>query len=84
MSQHQEHIKEVLWKLCAYGLYTGAQKCEFHKDTMEYLRFILLLDGLHMTQNKIQCIVDWPEPRKVKDLQSFLSFCNFYCHFILK
>ena len=49
---------------------------------MEYLRFILLSDGLHMAQDKVQCIVDWPEPRKVKDVQSFLGFCNFYHRFI--
>src|SRR5882724_408986 len=25
---------------------------------------------------------DWPEPRKVKYIQSFLGFANFYCRFI--
>ena len=32
MSQHREHVKEVLRILCAHSLYAGAQKCEFHKD----------------------------------------------------
>ena len=68
MSQHWEHIKEVLQRLHAYSLYTRAQKCEFHKNTVEYLRFILSSDGLHMAQDKVQCIVDWPEPHKVKDI----------------
>ena len=36
----------------------------------------------HMAQDKVQCIVDWPEPHKVKDVQSFLGFCNFYHCFI--
>ena len=31
---------------------------------------------------KVQTIQDWPEPCKVKDVQSFLSFANFYCRFI--
>ena len=62
--------------------FAGAQKCEFHKDTIEYLGFILLPNGLHMAQDKVQSILDWHEPRKVKDVQSFLSFCNFYRHFI--
>ena len=35
-----------------------------------------------MDSAKIQTIMDWLEPRKVKDIQSFLSFVNFYCHFI--
>jgi RNase H-like domain found in reverse transcriptase len=30
----------------------------------------------------VQTICDWPEPWKVKDIQSFLGFTNFYCHFM--
>jgi len=32
---------------------------------------------------QVQIIQDWPEPRKVKDIQSFLSFANFYLTFHL-
>ena len=35
-----------------------------------------------MSNNKIKIIQDWPEPKKVKDIQSFLGFANFYCWFI--
>ena len=35
-----------------------------------------------MDQSKVQTIQDWPEPRKVKDIQSFLGFANFYRRFI--
>ena len=38
--------------------------------------------GLPMVTNKVKTIIDWPTPQKVKDIQSFLSFANFYCHFI--
>ena len=43
---------------------------------------MLSSDGLTMASNKVQIIQDWLEPRKVKDIQSFLGFSNFYCHFI--
>jgi hypothetical protein len=35
-----------------------------------------------MSLEKIAAVVDWPLPWKVKDIQSFLGFCNFYCRFI--
>jgi hypothetical protein len=35
-----------------------------------------------MDPTKVQTIQDWPEPRKVKDVQSFLGFTNFYRQFI--
>src|SRR5882724_13653405 len=39
-------------------------------------------EGLTMAPYKVQIIQDWPIPQKVKDIQSFLSFANFYCHSI--
>ena len=35
-----------------------------------------------MDPAKIKVIQDWPEPRKVKDIQSFLGFANFYRRYI--
>ena len=35
-----------------------------------------------MAEDKVKIICKWPEPQKVKDVQSFLSFANFYHHFI--
>ena len=35
-----------------------------------------------MANNKIRTILDWPKPQKVKDVQSFLGFANFYQRFI--
>ena len=58
------------------------EKCKFHTDTTEYLGYILLPSGLTMAPKKIQVIQDWPKPRKVKDIQSFLRFTNFYHCFI--
>src|SRR5882724_4900274 len=37
-----------------------------------------------MALYKVQIIQDWSEPRKVKDLQSFFGFANFYHHFIYR
>ena len=35
-----------------------------------------------MSPEKVKSIQDWPEPWKVKDMQSFLGFTNFYRCFI--
>ena len=49
---------------------------------LEYLGYILALDGLTMDHSKVEVIQDWPKPRKAKDIQSFLGFTNFYRWFI--
>jgi len=61
MSKHKQHVKEVLWRLQKHGLYANADKCEFHKTTMEFLGYILSPDGLFMDKTKVQTIVNWPE-----------------------
>ena len=38
--------------------------------------------SLTIFNNKVKIIQDWPEPKKVKDIQSFLGFANFYHQFI--
>jgi hypothetical protein len=80
--QHQSHVREVLRRLRQHGLYCRPDKCHFSTDTVEYLGFILSKDGLTMDPSKIRTILDWPEPKKVKDVQSFLGFANFYRRFI--
>jgi len=82
ITQHQKHIKEVLKRLRKAGLYVKAEKCEFHSDSVEYLGYVLSLSGLTMSDAKVKTIQEWPEPKKVKDIQSFLGFANFYRHFI--
>jgi hypothetical protein len=82
MSKHKKHVKEVLCRLWKHGLYANARKCEFHRDSVKYLRYILTSDGLRMAKDKVQTILDWLELQKVKDIQSFLGFTNFYRRFI--
>ena len=59
-----------------------AEKYEFHSDSVEYLGYVLSLSSLTMSDAKVKTIQEWPEPKKVKDIQSFLGFANFYRHFI--
>ena len=78
MSKHHWHVKKVLKHLHKAGLYAKVEKCEFHSKLVEYLGYILSPSSLTMSNDKIKIIQDWPEPKKVKDIQSFLGFANFY------
>jgi hypothetical protein len=49
---------------------------------VEYLGYLLSPDGLTISNEKVQAIIDWPESWKVKDIKSFLGFAHFYCQFI--
>ena len=81
-ASHRKHIRDVLQRLRANSLYLKPEKCEWHSETVEYLGYILSPSGLSMARDKIKTILNWPELRKVKDIQSFLGFANFYRRFI--
>jgi len=79
MSEHHWHVKKVLKHLHKASLYTKAEKCKFYSKSVEYLWYIFFSSGLTMSDDKVKIIQDWLEPKKVKDIQFFLGFANFYC-----
>ena len=82
ITQHWSHVKEVLKRLWKARLYAKAEKCEFHSDSIKYLGYVLSPSGLTMSDAKVKTIQEWPEPKKVKHIQFFLGFANFYRYFI--
>ena len=56
MSEHHQHVKEVLKHLCKAGLYAKAEKCKFHSESVEYLGYILSPSGLTMSDEKVKII----------------------------
>ena len=82
IDDHKKHVKKVLKRLRENQLYTSPTKCVFHQDRIEFLGFVLGVDGLRMDESKTQTIQNWPTLHWVKDVQSFLGFANFYKRFI--
>ena len=82
MSEHHQHVKEVLKCFHKASLYAKAEKCEFYSELVEYLGYILSPSDLTMSTDKVKIIQDWLESKKVKNIQSFLGFANFYYQFI--
>jgi len=82
MSEHHWYVKEVLKHLYKASFYAKAEKYKFHSESVEYLEYILSPSGFTMSNDKVKIIQDWLKPKKVKNIQSFLCFTNFYHWFI--
>jgi hypothetical protein len=80
--EHQRHVRLVLERLRANGLFAKPEKCSFHQDEVEYLGYIVSPAGVKMDPKKVSAVLDWPEPSSVHDLQVFLGFANFYRRFV--
>src|SRR5258707_7462466 len=70
LSDHQWIIHQVLSTLQERRLFLKPEKCKFKQKEVEYLRLVILKD--HVTMDLM----------KVKEVQSFLGFVNFYWKFI--
>jgi transposase InsO family protein len=82
IADHVEHVKTILTCLDQAGLRLKPEKCEFHKQEVEFLGFRVGVDGVKMSPSKIQAVQDWPTPQNVKNIQEFLGFSNFNRRFI--
>ena len=82
LEQHRKDVTKVLEKLREIGVSLKLTKCEFHKEETEYLGFIVNKEGVRVDPVKTEAIKIWTSPQKVKDIQSFTGFCNFYRGFI--
>ena len=43
-----------------------------------YLRLIILINSIQIDLKKIKVIVNWQEPKNIKDIRAFIGFANFY------
>ena len=79
---HTTAMRNVLFLTTKHNLYFIPGKCIFHASRINYLGVILEKGVTRMDPVKIVAIKDWSMPDKVKDIRSFLGFCNFYHAFI--
>ncbi len=79
---HQQWVDQVLYKIKLHNLFLKAKKCSFHKKQVKYLGMIIGQGKVEMDPVKVEGIAKWPIPVMVKDVHSFLGFCNFYKSFI--
>ena len=76
--EHEAHVKKVLQRLKDAGLQADIKKSEFSVTSTKFLGYIISTDGINMDPEKVAVVKDWPVPKSVKEVQSFLGFCNFY------
>ncbi len=78
----RERTKRVLQKLKERDLFLKLEKCKFEREEIDFLGMIIAHNKVKMDPIKLAGIKDWPAPTTVRQVRSFLRFCNFYRRFI--
>ena len=82
MEEHAEHLRKVLSILWQHRLYAKESKCEFVRDSVEFLGQQINSGGMTPTEAKLKAVREWAAPRNVHEVRSFLGFANYYRRFI--
>lgn len=82
LEEHQKHLRKVFVKLREHHLFVKREKCAFAQQEIGFLGHIVGAGKIRMDPKKIQAIRDWPSPKNITELRSFLGLVNYYRRFI--
>ena len=80
--EHEEHLRTGLKLLREHKLYAKLSKYDFYKNKIHYLSHIISEEGISVDPEKIEAIMNWPTPRNVTDMRSFMGLAGYYKRFI--
>ena len=53
-------------------------KCDFDIKEIPILGVVVRRGEIQMENNKVKAVKEWKTPNKIKEVESFLRFANFY------
>jgi hypothetical protein len=80
--EHEEHLRLVLQVLREHQLYAKFSKCDFFQKQVHYLGHVISKEGVVVDHDKIRSIMEWPTPKDVSDIRSFMGLVGYYRSFI--
>ena len=80
--EHLRIVEEVLKRLEQHDLYAKPEKCVFLAKEVDFLGMVVGGGKVRMDQEKVEAILNWPTPVRVKGVRAFIGLANFYRRFI--
>jgi len=82
IKQHLQEVEAVLERLKEANMSISIEKSKFARRSVNYLGHVLTPTGLNKDPTKIEAVLNFPTPTKVKDIQRFHGMCQWYANFI--
>jgi Reverse transcriptase (RNA-dependent DNA polymerase) len=58
LEQHIKHVQKVLQALQSQHLLMKLEKCEFHKQSVKFLSYIMTINRIQMDSSKVEVILN--------------------------
>lgn len=82
--EHWTRVTEVLRRLQTAEVRLQLEKCLFAVSELPYLGFIISMDGLKTSPEKVRAVLETKRPENLQSLRAFLVLVNYYGKFILR
>ena len=80
--EHLHYLEEFFKLTRKNHLRLNTKKCYFGIQKLEFLGFVVLKEGTHADPKKTEKINNWPTPKNLKEILSFLMLVSYYRRFI--
>lgn len=81
-TDHLQHLERVLGAIQTAGLTLNIAKCEWAKQEVQYLGFLLGGGQVRPQLDKVEAIRNCPRPQTKKEVWSFLGLAGWYRRFV--
>jgi transposase InsO family protein len=79
---HIKTLNVVLQRLQEAGLKLKLTKCHFLQQEIKFLGHTINREGIHTQSDKIEAVLNFPQPKTAKNIKSFLGLCSYYRNFV--
>jgi hypothetical protein len=77
-----ERLRMTFERIRRIKLKLKPKKCNLFQEQVIFLGHLVSKEGITTDPSKIEAVKNWPQPKSVTDVRSFLGFCSYYRKFI--
>lgn len=77
IDSHLDHLRKIFEKFRKEGITLKLRKCQFLKTSVIFLGHVISREGITLDPKRISAIDNFPTPRNIRELRSFLGLVNY-------
>jgi len=84
LEEYANRLEHILQKFEKANLLLQPAKCVFAKSKVQYFGYVVSREGISASPNKVKAVREYPTPKSVKHVSSFLGLASLYRRLIPK